>query len=204
MLSWRPTYRSRSSLTVSTRRMCLAHLAGTGPAAPWWLALREEVDDGDEARGGPQSAPGDAGLPRAEHPVRYCIINKVDRIARNRLDDAIIHATLRQAGVTLVSVMENIDETPSGMLMHGIMASIAAPLLWMKAVQTLGPGRSSMFFNLIPVFTALIAAFALNEPLAAYHAVGGIMTIAGLLLAELWKAPLRARPALACGAKAAD
>ena len=74
----------------------------------------------------------------------------------------------------------------------------------MKAVQTLGPGRSSMFFNLIPVFTALIAAFALNEPLAAYHAVGGIMTIAGLLLAELWKAPLRARPALACGAKAAD
>ncbi len=86
----------------------------------------------------------------------------------------------------------------------GIMASIAAPLLWMKAVQTLGPGRSSMFFNLIPVFTALIAAFALNEPLAAYHAVGGIMTIAGLLLAELWKAPLRARPALACGAKAAD
>ncbi|CAL8898186.1 hypothetical protein KVA01_08580 [Kocuria varians] len=61
----------------------------------------------------------------AEHPVRYCIINKVDRIARNRLDDAIIHATLRQAGVTLVSVMENIDETPSGMLMHGIMASIA-------------------------------------------------------------------------------
>lgn len=61
----------------------------------------------------------------ADHPVRYCIINKVDRIARNRLDDAVIHATLRQAGVTLVSVMENIDETPSGMLMHGIMASIA-------------------------------------------------------------------------------
>lgn len=61
----------------------------------------------------------------AGHPVRYCIINKVERIARNRLDDAIIHATLRQAGVTLVSVMENIDETPSGMLMHGIMASIA-------------------------------------------------------------------------------
>lgn len=72
----------------------------------------------------------------------------------------------------------------------GIMASIAAPLLWMKAVQTLGPGRSSMFFNLIPVFTALIAAWSLHEPLAAYHAVGGIMTITGLLLAELWKAPL--------------
>ncbi len=61
----------------------------------------------------------------AANSVRYCIINKVDRIARNRLDDAIIHATLRGKGVTLVSVTENIDETPSGMLMHGIMASIA-------------------------------------------------------------------------------
>ena len=61
----------------------------------------------------------------ATHPVRYCIINKVDRLARNRLDDAIIHATLRGSNITLVSVTENIDESPSGMLMHGILASMA-------------------------------------------------------------------------------
>lgn len=61
----------------------------------------------------------------ANNPVRYCIINKVDRLARNRLDDAIIHSTLRAANISLVSVTENIDETPSGMLMHGILASIA-------------------------------------------------------------------------------
>ena len=73
----------------------------------------------------------------------------------------------------------------------GIMASIAAPVLWMKAVQILGPSRSSMFFNLIPVFTALVAFASLGEPLALYHLIGGVMTIAGLLLAELWKTPLR-------------
>ena len=39
--------------------------------------------------------------------------------------DAIIHATLRDANISLVSVTENIDETPSGMLMHGILASMA-------------------------------------------------------------------------------
>lgn len=61
----------------------------------------------------------------ADNPVQYCIINKVDRLARNRLDDAIIHSTLRAANISLVSVTENIDETPSGMLMHGILASIA-------------------------------------------------------------------------------
>ena len=31
----------------------------------------------------------------------------------------------QDAGVTLVSATENIDETPSGMLLHGIMSSIA-------------------------------------------------------------------------------
>jgi len=73
----------------------------------------------------------------------------------------------------------------------GVMASIAAPLLWMQSVQRLGPGRSSMFFNLIPIFTAVIAWAVLHEPLAGYHAVGGVLTVAGLLLAELWKTPLR-------------
>ena len=38
---------------------------------------------------------------------------------------------------------------------------------------------------------------ALGEPLAAYHAVGGVLTIGGLLLAELWKQPLRAPRAAA-------
>ncbi|MGE8317509.1 MAG: DMT family transporter [Comamonas sp.] len=84
----------------------------------------------------------------------------------------------------------------------GIMASIAAPLLWMTSVARIGPSRASMFFNLTPIFTALIAVAALGEPLAAYHAAGGALTIAGLLLAELWKQPLRApRPtaATSCG-----
>ena len=61
----------------------------------------------------------------AEHRVDYCIVHKVDRLARNRVDDAVIHLSLRQAGVTLVSATENIDETPSGMLTHGIMSTIA-------------------------------------------------------------------------------
>lgn len=50
---------------------------------------------------------------------------KVDRLARNRADEVTIHLALRDAGVMLVSASENIDETPSGMLLHGIMSSIA-------------------------------------------------------------------------------
>ncbi|MHB1522223.1 MAG: recombinase family protein [Ferrimicrobium sp.] len=60
-----------------------------------------------------------------EHHVDYCIVHKLDRLARSRADDVSIHFALKQAGVTLVSTSENIDETPSAMLMHGIMSSIA-------------------------------------------------------------------------------
>jgi hypothetical protein len=61
----------------------------------------------------------------ATHRVNYCIVHKVDRLARNRADDVTIHLALRDAGVMLVSATENIDETPSGMLLHGIMSTIA-------------------------------------------------------------------------------
>lgn len=60
-----------------------------------------------------------------ENRVRYVIVHKVDRLARNRVDDALINLALKQAGAELVSVSENIDQTPSGPLLHGIMSSIA-------------------------------------------------------------------------------
>ena len=61
---------------------------------------------------------------RDEH-VDYVIVHKVDRLARNRADDIAITVAIQQAGARLVSCTENIDETPSGALMHGIMSSIA-------------------------------------------------------------------------------
>jgi site-specific DNA recombinase len=61
-----------------------------------------------------------------EHPsVRYVIVHKIDRLARNRVDDVEINLAIQRAGATLVSCTENIDETPSGMLLHGIMSTIA-------------------------------------------------------------------------------
>ena len=59
------------------------------------------------------------------NPVTYLIVHKIDRLARNRADDVAINVAIQSAGVQLVSVTENIDETPSGILLHGIMSSIA-------------------------------------------------------------------------------
>jgi site-specific DNA recombinase len=57
--------------------------------------------------------------------ISYVIVHKVDRLARSREDDVAINIAIRHAGAQLVSCTENIDETPSGKLLHGIMATIA-------------------------------------------------------------------------------
>ncbi len=57
--------------------------------------------------------------------VRYLIVHKVDRLARNRLDDAQLYERLVGMNIRLVSASENIDETPAGRLMHGMLATFA-------------------------------------------------------------------------------
>ena len=57
--------------------------------------------------------------------IRYVIVHKIDRLARSREDDVQLGLLFARHGVRLVSATENIDETPSGKLVHGIMATIA-------------------------------------------------------------------------------
>lgn len=75
----------------------------------------------------------------------------------------------------------------------GIGASIMAPLLWMTGVHRLGAARVSLFFNLVPVITALLASVFLSEQLSGWILGGGALAIAGVALAEAGK--LKPRPA---------
>ncbi|MNG09216.1 EamA-like transporter family protein [compost metagenome] len=78
-----------------------------------------------------------------------------------------------------------------------VLASMVAPLAWMQAVSRLGPSRTTLFFNLLPAITAVIAAVVLDEQLARYHLFGGLLTLAGVILAERWKTPIRPVPVTA-------
>ena len=69
-------------------------------------------------------------------------------------------------------------------LYAGLFPSLIAPLLWMMAVQYIGPNRTSIFMNLMPVFTAIIAYFWLKEAWTIYHTLGGIVIILGIALAQ--------------------
>ncbi|GLR11597.1 hypothetical protein GCM10007907_03870 [Chitinimonas prasina] len=70
-----------------------------------------------------------------------------------------------------------------------VFASMLAALAWMHGVARLGPSRTALFFNLLPLFTALIAAAALHEALSLHHLLGGILILGGVLIAERWLTP---------------
>lgn len=54
-------------------------------------------------------------------------------------------------------------QNASSVFYAGVFPSLVAPLVWMLAVQHLGPNRTSIFMNLMPVVTAVIAYFWLAE-----------------------------------------
>lgn len=60
---------------------------------------------------------------KTRRDVDYVIVYNLSRLNRNRVDDAKVLVALRACGVTLISAQENIDETPAGQLMHGILAA---------------------------------------------------------------------------------
>jgi site-specific DNA recombinase len=59
---------------------------------------------------------------KADRDVDYVVVYNLSRLNRNRVDDAQVLMLMRSFKVTLISAQENIDETPAGQLMHGILA----------------------------------------------------------------------------------
>lgn len=88
--------------------------------------IKEYVDRGESARSATRPALQRLLADLCEKKnFEYVIVHKIDRLARNLHDDVMIGLAIKKSGAQLVSVTENIDETPSGQLLHGIMASIA-------------------------------------------------------------------------------
>lgn len=65
-----------------------------------------------------------------------------------------------------------------------LLASIVAYLCFNRAVQILGPNRTSPFFHLIPVFGSLFGILFLGERVGWYHALGWLLVLAGVALAQ--------------------
>jgi drug/metabolite transporter (DMT)-like permease len=75
-------------------------------------------------------------------------------------------------------------------LYAGIPASIVTTYLWMRAIRQIGASQASIFINLMPLFSALIAMAYLGERIALFHLVGGVLVLAGVLMAQTLTQPL--------------
>jgi drug/metabolite transporter (DMT)-like permease len=65
-----------------------------------------------------------------------------------------------------------------------IFPSCLAQLCFLRAVDLIGPGRTGVFVNLVPVFTAILAVALIGERFAAFHAVALALVIGGIWLAQ--------------------
>ena len=97
----------------------------------------------------------------------------------------IIFALLYHLPFVLWLGLDAINPQNVGSVLYaGIFPSLIAPLVWMLAVQMIGPNRTSIFMNLMPVFTAIIANIWLAEAWTVYHSLGGVIILLGIVLAQ--------------------
>ena len=64
----------------------------------------------------------------------------------------------------------------------GVFASAAAYVFWGEGVRRVGAAVGSVFGNLLPVFTALLAIVFLDERLTAAHVAGSLGVMGGVYL----------------------
>ena len=65
-----------------------------------------------------------------------------------------------------------------------VFPAIAAYYCWQKGVQIIGPNRSTMFVQLMPLFSAVMAIIIFKEKFELYHFAGASFILTGIYLSN--------------------
>ena len=65
-----------------------------------------------------------------------------------------------------------------------VFPAIAAYYCWQKGVEIIGPNRASMFIQLMPLFSAVMAIIIFNEKFELYHFAGASFIVSGIYLSN--------------------
>ena len=85
--------------------------------------------------------------------------------------------------------------TVASVLYIAVFASILALVFLNVGIAQVGPGKAGMLFNLVPVFTAVLAIAMLGESLRTFHLVGIALVFLGVYLTTRPSARDGGRPA---------
>lgn len=71
-----------------------------------------------------------------------------------------------------------------GIIYLGVFPAVGSFIFWNQGIKMLGAGKAGITMNLLPVFTAIIAVI-LGQGLVISQIVGGLLTIAGMILTSI-------------------
>lgn len=110
------------------------------------------------------------------HPLSFlsvlgvaALITTTPLLAYEVSSNAVIWPDLRGWGVVLYA---------------GIFPSVLAQLFWILGLDKIGSNRGGLFINLVPIFGAILAILILGEKFEAYHAMGLLLVLGGITIAQ--------------------
>ena len=65
-----------------------------------------------------------------------------------------------------------------------VFPAIAAYYCWQKGIEIIGPNRATMFVQLMPLFSAILAIIIFKEKFELYHFIGAIFILSGIYLSN--------------------
>lgn len=65
--------------------------------------------------------------------------------------------------------------------------TILSQIFYIRSVELIGPQRTGLFYNLVPVFGALMSVVILREPFAVYHGAALVLVLGGIAIAETFR-----------------
>lgn len=66
----------------------------------------------------------------------------------------------------------------------GLLPSLLCQVFYIRGVELIGPSRAGTFYNLVPVFGALLSTVILDEPFSSYHVLALALVLGGIAIAE--------------------
>lgn len=66
------------------------------------------------------------------------------------------------------------------MVFMALVPTVLATTMWNRSVGIIGPGRASIFINLLPIFGTGMAVLFLHEAPHVYHLIGGALVCIGI------------------------
>ena len=89
-------------------------------------------------------------------------------------------------GASFITIRPGIT-TVASLFMLGIFASSVSYVLYTYVVKYLGVIKSSLYTNLIPVFTIIFSFYLLGEHFSPKKMIGMLVVIVGVVLSETGK-----------------